>query len=476
VKRNHGECLARLAIALFCCGSAAGAAEPASRQGVGRSELAAQPPSRGVDAPDSVGRPPSRYDADAPELARLGAYAVGVRSMHFRESGQPDVLAYDAARGSAPLGDRNLEVEIWYPAKPARGAKAERYQGSLPSEPPAPPAHFTIPGLAVRDAPASGGRYPLIVFSHGMSNDVAAFSWLTENLASKGYVVAAIRHGDPAIVDRAKFPETVFRRPLDVAFVARSLEEQLGAERLVDPERVGLVGYSMGGYGVLAAGGGLLDPKGGAVQLVPGGLLLPYAAGGARQKELDVPGLRAVVAMSPFGGGQGVFGREGLAAIRVPLMLIAGDGDRRVGYTAGARAFFDQAVNARRYLLTFKGAGHSIGMSPAPESMRRNLWDEDWFEDPVWRAERVNAINAHFITAFLDRYVKGDETRAGYLDVPVSAADEGVWPDPPQPETPAPYGAYSPGGPGITLWKGFQRSQARGLELLAAKPAAEAGS
>ena len=30
-------------------------------------------------------------------------------------------------------------------------------------------------------------------------------------------------------------------------------------------------------------------------------------------------------------------------------------------------------------------------------------------------AERINAINAHFITAFLDRYVKGDEPRAAYL-------------------------------------------------------------
>jgi predicted dienelactone hydrolase len=417
--------------------------------------------------------PPSRYGVEAPELAHLGRHAVGVRSMHLRQGGQPNVLAYDAARGSAPLEDRDLDVEIWYPAKAARSARPEHYEGSLPSEPPAPPAHFTIPGLAVRDAAAAGGRYPLIVVSHGMSNDVAAFTWLTENLASKGYVVAAIRHEDPPITDAAQFPVVVLRRPLDVAFVARALGEKLGAERLVDPARVGLVGYSMGGYGVLAAAGAELDPNGGAVRLVPGGLLLPYAAGGARQAELRVPGLRAVVAISPFGGAQGAFGPKGLAAIRAPLLLIAGDADQRVGYTAGARAFFDQAVNARRYLLTFKGAGHSIGMSPAPESMRRRLWDEDWFQDPVWRIERVNSINAHFITAFLDRYVRGDETRAGYLDVPVPSVADGRWPDPPPPTAPAAYGAYSPGTPGITVWKGFQRSQAAGLELLEAPPASE---
>jgi predicted dienelactone hydrolase len=429
----------RLAVALVCCASAAVMAQP-----------------------------PSRYGVEAPELARLGRHAVGVRSVHLREAGQPDVLAFDAARGSAPLADRDLDVEIWYPARPARGARPERYEGSLPSEPPAPPARFTIPGLAVRDAAAAGGPYPLIVVSHGMSNDVAAFTWLTENLASKGYVVAAIRHADPAITDRAKFPVVVLRRPLDVAFAARALEEKLGAERLIDPARVALVGYSMGGYGVLAAAGAELDPNGGAVQLVPGGLLRPYAAGGARQPELRVAGLRAVVAIAPFGGAQGVFGPKGLAAIRVPLLFIAGDADRRVGYAVGARAFFDQAVNARRYLLTFKGAGHSIGLSPAPDSMRARLWDEDWFQDPVWRTARVNSINAHFITAFLDRYVKDDETRAGYLDVPVPVAADGQWPDAPPPAAPAPYGAYSPGTRGITVWKGFQRSQATGLELLMA--------
>jgi len=51
-------------------------------------------------------------------------------------------------------------------------------------------------------------------------------------------------------------------------------------------------------------------------------------------------------------------------------------------------------------------------------------------QDPVWRAERVNAINAHFITAFLDRYVKGDESRAAYLNVPVARSADGAWPSP----------------------------------------------
>ena len=371
-----------------------------------------------------AGEPPSRFGVDAPELARLGNYAVGVKTLHLVQHGQADVLAFDAAKGSAPLADRALTVDLWYPARPAPAAVSVVYTASLPSEPPAPPAHFSIPGIAVRDAPPSGTGHPLVIVSHGYSNDPDAMTWLTENLASKGYVVAAIRHDDPPITDRTRFAQPLMRRPLDIAFVAQTLQSTLGADHLVDPTRTALVGYSLGGYGVLTAAGATLDPDGGAVKLVPGGLMLPFARGGAMRDSLTVKGLLAVVAISPAGG------------------------------------------NAHRYLLTFKGGGHAIGLSPVPDSMRQRLWDQDWFEDPVWRKERISAINAHFITAFLDRYVKGDQSRAAYLNVPVTGSSAGVWP---AATPPLAYDAYSPGTSDITVWKGFQRNHASGLELLQAQ-------
>ena len=75
-----------------------------------------------VAIPVFAADPPSRYGVDAPELAHLGRFAVGVRTLQFREAAQADVLAFDAARGSAPLRDRELGVELWYPARPKPGA------------------------------------------------------------------------------------------------------------------------------------------------------------------------------------------------------------------------------------------------------------------------------------------------------------------------------------------------------------------
>jgi len=154
-----------------------------------------------------------------------------------------------------------------------------------------------------------------------------------------------------------------------------------------------------------------------------------------------------------------------LQAISAPLLLISGDCDRTVDYATGARAFFDSATGAQRYLLTFKNGGHNLGLAPVPDTMRGRLWDVDWFEDPVWRKDRIVAINLHMITAFLDLYVKGDATRSAYLDglVPESAA--GVWP-----ADRLRYDAVSPGTDGITVWKGFQRKHAEGLELRHAMP------
>jgi predicted dienelactone hydrolase len=405
--------------------------------------------------------PPSRPGVDAPELARLGEFAVGVRTVTLVHHDQPDPLALDPQTGAPARHDRSLTVDIWYPATARPGAVAETYAAELDSEPPNPPTAFSVAGLAVRGATPVTGRHPFVVVSHGYGNVTAGLSWLTENLASKGYVVAAIRHEDPRYGDRSQFARPMLRRPLDIGFVARTLQATLGSEGLVDPERTALIGYSMGGYGVLASAGAAMDPAGPAMKIVPGGLLLPYARGGAERDAILVRGLKAVVAISPGGGTWGIWGSDGLQQLAAPLLLISGDSDRTADYTTGARAYFDAASSVERYLLTYKNGGHNLGLAPVPDTMRQRLWDIDWFEDAVWRKDRIVAINLHMITAVLDLYVRGDQTRAAYINGLVPESSAGVWPADRQGR----YDAVSPGTDGITVWKGFQRKHAEGLEL-----------
>jgi hypothetical protein len=86
------------------------------------------------------------------------------------------------------------------------------------------------------------------------------------------------------------------------------------------------------------------------------------------------------------------------------------------------------------------------------------------FDEPVWRKDRIAAINQHFITAFLDLYLKGDQTKRAFLHVPMSHSNDGKWVVAPGT---ADEGAFSKGS---DFWPGFQRRWALGLEMTCYAP------
>ena len=421
-----------------------------------------------VGASGGAADAPARPGVDAPELAALGRYSVGVADAAFVQPGQADPLQ---GKDRPALIDRHLPLKIWYPA--AAPGPGTRYRTALPGENGAD-VPFVLPGIATPGARAVAGRFPLVILAHGYSNTPEVLSWLGENLASKGYVVVAPAFRDPSITLRtaAAMAGPIARRPLDIAFIAAEAQRRARAGQApfasADATRTALIGYSMGGYGVLAAAGAPLDP---ALAAATRGVLAPFVGGGPKAGELKVADLKAVVALSPASAIRGInmFAAPGMAAIRAPTLFIVGSQDHTVGYDAGVRTLFSDEVNADRYLLTFREAGHSIALVGAPPEMRRTYWDEDWFEDSVWRKDRLMAIEAHFITAFLDRYVKGDMTRAAYIDGLVPDANDGSWLGAP----PGRYAGYSPGAPAATLWKGFQPNKASGMSF-EFKPAAQA--
>ncbi len=426
--RNNGLRLIRLAMAFAALGVTPGAAASASVPEVG-----------------------------APELAGLGGSAVGVMTRAVVVSTMVDGVASIAAKRVVRVV-RTLPLTIWYPARAVARSVGVTYSASLSGEAPRAAVRFSVPGIAVAGAPAAGERHPLVLISHGYENDPAMMSWLGENLASKGYVVVAISHRDPPISERDKVPAALVQRPLDiVAVLARIRGGLLGS--MADVARIGLVGYSMGGYGVLTTAGARIDPASPAMHALPTDLAARYAGDGPDAAALHDAGVQAVIAISPAGGAPWQVWGSGIARVRVPMMMIAGSLDRTVGYEAGPHALFERATGSDRYFLTFVGAGHSIGVNPAPPEMRARLWDYDWFEDPVWRKARVNAVATHFITAFLDWHLKGDAAKASYLVVPAEGSDSPAWVGEDQA-----YDAISQGGANPT-WKGFARNHQNGLEL-----------
>lgn len=403
---------------------------------------------------------PAQPSVDAPELAALGSYGIGVADLEFVQPDRADPLQ----GADAPLvGDRHIPIKLWYPAA-AKGA-GTLYRTALPGEK-GSDVPFDVPGLATPGAAVAAGRFPLVILAHGYSNTPEVLSWLGENLASKGYVVVAPAFRDPPITIRTAAARSgpLTTRPLDIAFVAAEAQRRARAGQGVfaaaDAARTALIGYSMGGYGVLTAAGAPLDP---GLAAATRGVLAPYVAGAAKAETLKVADLKAVVAIAPPGNlyGTPLWAAPGVAAIRAPTLFIVGSQDHVVGYDPGVRTLFEQEVHAPRYLLTFREAAHSIALIGAPPAMRESFWDLDWFEDAVWRKDRLMAVQAHFITAFLGREVKGEDAKAAYLDGLVPNSNDGKWPGAPGGR----YAGFSPGAPAATIWKGFQPSRVSGMNF-----------
>ena len=397
---------------------------------------------------------------DAPELAARGPLAVGVRTFVAEHADQADVLRWSAAAPD-PRYTRKLTLEVWYPAALAAGQREHTVYtdvlGSGPNDAARPNTPFQFNGRAARDARpalpqgagATAAGYPLVIVSHGYPGSRLQMSYLTENLASKGYVVVAIDHAESTRADKAGFASTLLNRPLDDRFVLDTVAAwgRPGSGHalagLVDADRTALIGYSMGGYGALTLAGAGVSTA--AAAFVPGGKLAVHQAGNPQFEARRDARIKAVVAFAPWGGAHHVWDAAGLAGLRTPTLFITGDQDDVAGYRDGVLRLFEGAVHAERYLLTYEGARHNTAPNPGSPAAAAHRDDFQAYAEPVWDTRRINNINQHFVTAFLGIALKGEALQA-YLDLPPLAADGTIKPDP-------------------GLWKGFRPRTALGLGL-----------
>lgn len=142
---------------------------------------------------------------------------MGVRTLHYLDKKRV----------------RPVVIELWYPLDPSR------------EEP-----HL------IRDADLAimGSRFPLIMMSHGHQGDRLNQDWLAIQLAKKGYVVASVEHFGNTLdtfhpLQTLKF----WDRAKDVSFAIDQLLEKYKGE--IDENRIGFIGYSMGGMTGLGLAG-----------------------------------------------------------------------------------------------------------------------------------------------------------------------------------------------------------------------------
>lgn len=405
---------------------------------------------------------------DAPELSAHGDLPIGVRTMEVTNPDQLDII--NMTGGDEPRYDRTLTLEVWYPAAEGTGNEGT-YRALLRDG----ETEVTLTGRGVRDAePAADGPYPLVIVSHGYPGNRFLMSHLAENLATKGYVVAAVDHRDSTYDDQGAFGSTLVNRPLDQLFVLDEIERLNGEDGdflsgLVDTRNTGLIGYSMGGYGaVITAGGGVTEAAVGYPNLTPPGTLAIHQAGSDELSTRAEERIKAVVAIAPWGRQRGFWDAAGMEGITTPVFYMAGSVDDVSGYDDGVKMLYDETINAERYLLTFENANHNAA-APIPAPLESWTVSEklgyapfDHYADPVWDTVRMNNIAQHFVTAFFGKHVKDDAAMDDYLDLVENAEDGVVARD----DAGEPTDAH-------TYWHGFADRTAAGLSLMHGAPDSE---
>jgi predicted dienelactone hydrolase len=377
---------------------------------------------------------------DAPELAPRGEYKVGVRTLDFVNKGQVDILK---SKGGVDVTyDRPLKVEVWYPAILPEGVKPlveyEEVMGSA-NDPKRPLIPFAFKGRATWEAAPvnNAGPFPLLIVSHGYLGSRYLLTYLTENLASKGYVVVAIDHTESTFRDAAPFQSTLLNRSKDILFTLDQMANlgKVGSRNflagLLDGNNVGIIGYSMGGYGVLnAAGAGYSEQFVQTFGTMTGGskaIEVRTSSHPSYRATVD-PRIKAVVAFAPWGMERGVWDAEGLKGLKIPTFFVAGSQDNVSGYEKGVKAIYEGAVNAPRYMLVYENARHNVAPNPPPaEAIQEGLPFEEYYRyaEPAWNERRINNINQHFVTAFLGIYLKNKDY-GKYLDL-LENSSEKTW-------------------------------------------------
>ena len=235
---------------------------------------------------DSGSRPPpSAFPVelrDSPTVKHpkpRGDYAVGTHLLHLVDQGRPELATDD------PGDVRELMVQLFYPTESRAGPMAPVMEDEVA-------ASFVARGLpegfhqdiATRsrfDVPiaSSSTGWPLLIYSHGLGSYRFDNYVLLEELASHGYVVAALSHPyqsaavvfpDGRVAERGAVPEiaspeaflerrAVFADLLDdvwlpdIRFVIGELEQLASHEAAtwlageLDFEHLGVFGYSFGG-------------------------------------------------------------------------------------------------------------------------------------------------------------------------------------------------------------------------------------
>lgn len=253
-----------------------------------------------------------------------------------------------------------LPIGIWYPSPAAAQPMALG------------PTTMSV----AANGPVQGQALPLVVMSHGTGGSLLGHFDTAIALADAGFVVAAVTHTGDNYADQSRSVD-IMDRPRQITRVINHMLSSWGGRAAIDPARVGMFGFSAGGFTTLASIGAVPDfstigpmcrqyPGDFACQLLAksGNAVTPPAAS-TLASAADARIKAAVVAAPALGF---TFAPDGLKNVKVPVQLWRAENDAILPhprYAEVVRLGLPQAPDYR----VVSNAGHFDFLAPCSSAL-----------------------------------------------------------------------------------------------------------
>jgi predicted dienelactone hydrolase len=108
----------------------------------------------------------------------------------------------------------------------------------------------------------STNKRPLIIMSHGTGGSALQMLWLADKLVKNGYLVVGVNHHGNTAIEEKKYAEGYklwWERSQDIAVVLDKLSSHAIWSANIDQDKIGIIGFSLGGYTAISTLGGITD-------------------------------------------------------------------------------------------------------------------------------------------------------------------------------------------------------------------------
>ncbi len=285
----------------------------------------------------------------------LALVAAGAIATIFLNAATPANLVGFQEVTVADAQDKPLNVAIWYPTN------------SLPGR--------TLVGLSAQmvatNGAVIGSSLPVVLISHGNGGLAFSHSDTALALASAGFVVVAVTHTGDNADDQSYVgtPRWLTDRPRHVRLVLDYMLSAWLAHSQLNAARVGMFGFSAGGFTALVTIGGVPDLAriGAQCKAQPEFACtlwkqLPSASLPATAWAHDERIKAAVIAAPGYGFA---FAPDGLSHVTAAIQLWSGADDRNVPYQTN-EALIRRLLPIPPDYHKVAGAGHFSFLAPCP--------------------------------------------------------------------------------------------------------------